>query len=403
MRIIYLNLSGFTKAFILRTVISSFFLLLFVCKGYSAELPQLSSGSLVSLITCSPTSDYEGAFGHSAIRIQDDSLRIDVIFNYGMYDPEQSFFFYKVLLGTLESSLEGEAFYQFAERYRQEGRGIREYYLNLTLQERQQLWEYLNHALLSNDRFYKFGITVNNCSTHMRDVLFEQLKLNTSVYKEIFPGFTLREFELQSPVQNCWIYLLSNLLLGTRADNECSVYQSAFLPDGLVLLLKAVHEKERPLILGQQELFPVARTKEAPARMITVFFFSILFLVSLFLSYRQCRKGRTCILFDRVLFFASGLIGLFFLSIMLFSEIPEFKINYNIAWALPTNIALAFLIKTKLGLAKTVILLARLSFACIACFLLFSFFFQQHIPVEAYLFAVTLLVRLYFYILIKTK
>lgn len=43
------------------------------------SLPQLSEKAYVSVVTCSPTPGYEGGFGHSALRIQDASLKIDVI------------------------------------------------------------------------------------------------------------------------------------------------------------------------------------------------------------------------------------------------------------------------------------------------------------------------------------
>ena len=369
-----------------------------ISKASAAELPQLSRNSIVSVITCSPTSAYEGAFGHSAIRIQDDSLKIDVIFNYGMYNSDQSFFLYRVLLGKLTSSLEGEAFYKFAERYRAEGRGVREFYLNLTQPERQRLWIALNNEIQSNNRFYSFNVTVNNCTTHVRDVLFEQLKLNAPFYKSSYPGYTFRDFELQSPMQNCWFHLLFNLIVGANADAKCSVYQSAFSPDGLILLLKAINENERALVVAEHELFPPEQLIKAPDKVISVSIFSILLFFCVILLYIQYRKNRSFVWFDRILFLLSGFIGLFFLSLMLFSEIPVLKINYNIMWALPTNIVLAFLIKKK-NTGKWAVGWARVTFGCTVSFLLFSFFFGQYIPAEAYLLALALLVRLYVYTL----
>lgn len=380
-----------------RAIVFSLFLLV-VCKGYSTELPQLSSNSLISLVTCSPTSSYEGTFGHSAIRIQDDSLKIDVAFNYGMYNKAQSFFFLKVLLGTLESSLEGEAFYKFAQRYHEEGRGMREYYLDLTLAERQRIWESLNQVLMSNNRFYNFNVTLSNCTTHTRDVLFKQLNLDTSLYKGLFSGYTFREAELRSPMQNCWLHLLFNLIVGANADANSSVYQAAFSPDGLLTLLKAVNENERSIVVAEHELFPVIKMKEAPEKIIPIVFFSILLFISLLLSYIQSKHRKVFVGFDRVLFLLSGATGLFFLGIMIFSEIPELRVNYNILWALPTNIVLAFLINAKSYNNKWTCVLVRFTVVSTTCFLLLSFRLQ-HIPVEAYLFAVTLLVRLYFYIL----
>lgn len=373
------------------------FILLTVGKAYSAELPQLSQHSIVSVVTCSPTAAYEGAFGHSAIRLQDDSLKIDVIFNFGMYDPDQSHFFYKVLLGKLESSLEGEAFYQFAERYRNEGRGVREYYLDLTLPERQRLWEGLNNILMSDRRTYKFNVTRNNCSTHVRDVLFEQLNLEVAAYGGLFPGYSFRDFELESPIQNPWFHLLFNLVVGAPSDKQCSVYQSAFSPDGLVMLLQAVNDRERRIVVAAHEVFPAQHIKQAPQNWVTILVFSIFLFFSLSVSYIEWKKKKTFLWFDRVLFFGSGMLGFFFLSLMIFSEIPELRINAHLLWAMPTNIILAFLIKKRPENTRWVRLLSRFSSICIVCFMLFSLFRWQYVPPEVYLFAPALLVRLAFY------
>lgn len=87
------------------------------------SLPQLSEKAYVSVVTCSPTPGYEGGFGHSALRIQDASLKIDVIFNFGSYSENQSFFAYRILQGTLISYLDGESFKEFADRYKKKEEG----------------------------------------------------------------------------------------------------------------------------------------------------------------------------------------------------------------------------------------------------------------------------------------
>ena len=95
-----------------------------ILSAQSISLPQLSEKAFVSVITCSATPDYEGGFGHSALRIQDATLNIDVIFNFGSYSDKQPFFAYKILQGTVISYLDGEPFKKFADRYKNDGRGI---------------------------------------------------------------------------------------------------------------------------------------------------------------------------------------------------------------------------------------------------------------------------------------
>lgn len=380
-------------------------LILLIFHSYNinaSELPQLSSNSVVSLIVCSPTSSYEGTFGHVALRIQDVSLKMDVVFNYGSYDPDQSFFLYKIILGKLGSSLEGERFYDFVQRYKAEGRGIKEYYLNLTGGERQKIWEALNHTLLSENRSYKFNFISNNCTTQARDLLFEQLDLHTSLYNGLLSGYTSREIELQQPIANSWFHLLFQMLLGVEADKPYSIYKVSYSPDGLLQLLKVVNENERTIVSATHELVAPTKEKGYPITMIPVLSCLVLLVIVFFLSYIQYRKERNFLIFDRILFLFSGVLGIFLLSVMLFSEVILLNVNFNIMWLLPTNLILALLIR-KRNNKKITVNLARLSVCSIICFPLLSFAFKQQIPVESYILALALLVRLYFYTLMDFK
>lgn len=383
------------KSIILKIVILITLVSFHPFNGFSSELPQLSSNSVISLIVCSSSPSPEGNFGHVAIRVQDKELKIDVVFNYGLYDREQSFFFCRILLGNLDTSLEGEPFYGFVQRYKDEGRGIKEYFLALSLQERQRLWSCLNQKLLSGDRFYKFNFISNNCSTHARDLLFEQLDLNSSLYKGLLSGYSCRDAELKEPLQNVWAHLLFNFLVGTVGDKECSIYQMAFLPNGLLQLLKSVNENERTLVAAEHDIILPAQNKKEPDQTISIIGFLLLFAVTLWISYIQYKSKRTFRFFDRVLFLFSGSLGLFLLIMMLFSENSQININFNILWAFPPNLVLAFLIRRNNG--KIIKYWARISFYAIIAFGLLSWYFKQYIPLELYLFAAILLIRMYFY------
>lgn len=47
---------------------------------------QLSENSQISLLTCEPGEATYAKFGHSAIRIYDPELQIDIVFHYGIFD-----------------------------------------------------------------------------------------------------------------------------------------------------------------------------------------------------------------------------------------------------------------------------------------------------------------------------
>ena len=52
---------------------------------------QLSENSQISVITIGPSQkELYSAFGHSGIRVKDDSLGIDYFYNYGVFDFDSS-------------------------------------------------------------------------------------------------------------------------------------------------------------------------------------------------------------------------------------------------------------------------------------------------------------------------
>lgn len=363
-----------------------------VLSAQSTSLPQLSEKAFVSVITCSPTPGYEGGFGHSALRIQDASLKIDVIFNFGSYSTNQSFFAYRILQGTVVSYLDGEPFKKFADRYRSEGRGINEYYLNISREQKQSLWEELNRILISGDRFYKFKVPTNNCSTQLRDVLFKQCNWHEENFQTGI-GQTYRDIEQSDPLQNSWLHLLFNLMIGPKADSTINLYQAAFNPNGLIHLLKEVRQNDEPVLMASRKIFSPIVFKQAPNTAFTQVFFSTLLLVALILSFLQCKKGKQFLWFDRTVLFFSGIFGCFLLSLILSSEIELVNSNYHILWALPSNLILAFVLKKEIT-AKWVKAWMYITCLSILAFPVCAAVSGQNIPLEAYLFACTIFIRL---------
>ena len=50
------------------------------------DVPVLSKDAYVSVLTIMPGAPLYSAFGHTAIRVRDDSLGIDAVYNYGTFD-----------------------------------------------------------------------------------------------------------------------------------------------------------------------------------------------------------------------------------------------------------------------------------------------------------------------------
>ena len=71
-----------------------FLSLLFSVVTFSQMAP-LSENAKISVLTCGNGEELYTTFGHTAIRIQDVSNSLDVVFNYGMFDFREGNFYLK--------------------------------------------------------------------------------------------------------------------------------------------------------------------------------------------------------------------------------------------------------------------------------------------------------------------
>ena len=67
----------------------------------------------ISLLTCTPGSELYSIFGHSALRVIDQSTGTDAVYNYGTFDFDDPNFYSKFVRGKLLYALDREAFPNF--------------------------------------------------------------------------------------------------------------------------------------------------------------------------------------------------------------------------------------------------------------------------------------------------
>ncbi len=121
-------------------------LLTILIGSQSIAQQKLSEQSSISLLTCSPGDQLYSLFGHSAIRVKDAEAGFDLVFNYGTFDFDTPNFYLKFAKGDLNYWLNYYGFERFKRSYAYFGQSVTENELNLTLAEKQKLFD----ALLFN-------------------------------------------------------------------------------------------------------------------------------------------------------------------------------------------------------------------------------------------------------------
>ena len=114
------------------------FILLYCLSLPSAYSQILSDSARLSLLTCTPGYEVYSKYGHSAIRVYDPLQKIDVVFNYGIFNFATEHFYAKFVKGETYYQLGVETTENFILGSGFAGRTTYEQELNLTKEQRKK-------------------------------------------------------------------------------------------------------------------------------------------------------------------------------------------------------------------------------------------------------------------------
>ena len=302
---------------------------------------QLSKESEVSILTIGPGFVLNDAFGHSAIRIKDALQNIDLIFDYGRYDFQAKGFYLNFAKGKLDYEIGWTYSEDFISNYKLQQRRVTAQIINLTLKEKQNLFEVLQTNIQPQNKSYSYDFFYNNCATKIKDILVDTSNKNISfLTPKNFEQLSFRELIRSHVPQNSWGGLGIDAALGSVIDRLASVEEHLFLPKYLDEILK--HSKFDPeatkLVLRSEVLNQTQKSKPS------TFWWSplvILGLVSITIIgmtyYDWTSKSRNKFL-DALLFFTTGSIGILILFLWFATDHTATAYNYNFLWAFGFNL-----------------------------------------------------------------
>jgi hypothetical protein len=312
-----------------------------------AQNTPLSPSAKISVITLGPDpNELYAAFGHSAVRVYDSLKGIDYAFNYGVFDFNQPNFYLNFAKGFLYYKL-GVSYYQdFKGAYIYYNRFIHEQTLNLTLAQKQKLYDFLLWNAQPENQTYRYDYYHNNCATKIRDVLTEQLGSDLtwdSTFLKPAHSFRQKTNEYLDPLP--WGDLGIDICLGLPIDRKMSAYEYMFLPDYVEQFIDHATVKNDlvfvPLASKANVVF-----KPLPIEVTTSFLhpwiaFGGLFLFVLTVSWRDWRRKKISKGLDVILFGICGLIGVLLLSLWAFTDHHDAAKNFNLLWAFPLHLVAA--------------------------------------------------------------
>lgn len=359
---------------------TALFAFLFAALISNGQLPKLSKESKISALTCAAGNDLYSSFGHSAFRVQDPKLGLDVVYNYGTFDSDQPNFYLNFALGRMRYALTRTSFVNFLVTYEGEKRWVKEQILDLTLAERQSLLEFFEENYKPENRNYAYDPLFNNCATVVTDIFEKQFGENvvfeSSHLKE---HFTFRELIMQNLSWNSWSAFGINTAYGAVVDRKATVKEHMFLPYYALYQIRNTVKGRKPLMLRERTILDYPdRLKNGYFQTSPLFWFTIILLFFAVITYLDFKHQTYNKWVDGSLFLISGLTGLFLLFLWFATNHTSTVWNFNILWALPSNVVVAFSLYRKQKLPVWLIKYLLIAFALFALVLILWIFNLQN-------------------------
>ena len=310
----------------------------------------LSDKAQISVLTYSPVSTIHTVFGHSSIRVYDPINRLDLVYNYGMFDYNAPNFLLNFVRGKMLYSLGVQDFRQVVEYSKYRNQELYEQVLNLDAREKQDIYLYLQNNLKPENRNYYYDFFYDNCATRIRDILDETTNISydtAAVYKDVTFRDLLQEYTPSKP----WMEFGIDLILGLPVDKTAAFEHQMFLPDylnkSLAVATIATDSTDKKVVKETRPLNLVSDTGLTHTTLFTpIIVFGFIFFVTLLINF-VLRKERLRNIWNGILLFATGISGIIFLAVWLGTEHVPTYYNLNLLWALPINIYAAIQIWRK--------------------------------------------------------
>jgi len=235
---------------------------LLLCVFTSTQAQTLSENARISLITCTPGHELYARYGHTAIRVLDEANGMDITFNYGIFDFNTDYFYWKFVKGETWYELGAAPTWWFAQEYEQDHRPVYEQVLNLNAAQREALWQALETNYQPQNRKYLYNFVFDNCAT--RPYVLLKRVLGDTILSDYtgYTGISYRTFIRHYTGALSWENAGINLLFGPRADQPMSSEQRLFLPEELMLYIEHARLSDGTAVVSESTIgpFEIAKT-----------------------------------------------------------------------------------------------------------------------------------------------
>ena len=302
----------------------------------------------VSLLTCSTGDELYAGFGHTAIRVQTQGM--DIVFNYGTFNFDEPDFYSNFVKGRLKYYLSAENFSNFLLAYQYERRNVYQQELLIDCSAKQAIFNALRLNIQEANKYYAYDFLKDNCTSRSAEILLNASGRKILLQDTLPPIPTTYRKQIHETLHRdgkYWSALGIDLLMGLPADEKLNAASYArFLPFNLMEAMDHAYLDERKIFTKPEVLIEYNRQEasntEVPFTPLLVFTLALALLSPLHLLQKPW-IFKLLNAFDRLLFLLLGLMGVLLIFTIYGTDHKAFSYNFNLLWALPTHLFLAFL------------------------------------------------------------
>lgn len=204
-------------------------------QGFNDTIDRLADDFVtVSLVVCDPGEVLYSTLGHAALHLQCPIFGLDYIFSYESENVRDKIWTF--LQGNLKMGMFAMTPEEFLTSYKENGRGVQEYTINLSPQQKQKLWEVMDlHVAEGTNLPYNYFH--RGCAKSIVKVIHEAIGSTTIHYAPWPDKYTrqtqrelVRNFITGAPWEEFFMYFL----IGIDGDKAYPCEQKLIVPTDLV-------------------------------------------------------------------------------------------------------------------------------------------------------------------------
>ncbi|UAB74731.1 DUF4105 domain-containing protein [Mesoflavibacter sp. SCSIO 43206] len=314
--------------------------LFLLCVTVAFSQKNIPNNTQISVLTIGPGNNLNDAFGHSGIRLK--TSYSDIVYDFGRYNFEDPNFYLNFARGKL-NYLQGKANYNnLVNFYKQQNRSIKEQILNLSAEEKQSVYTFLETNYAKNQGAYLYDFFYDNCATKIRDVI--ENATNGNIDYQLPGNYEDKTFRtlIQDELHpNAWGSLGIDIALGAIIDRTATPREHMFLPKNIHAFYSKATINNRQLVSNSKTIINSdTKFKNGTFLLSPIFVLSLIAILIIYITFNDHKKQRRTKGLDAFIQLILGIIGILLTLLWFGTDHTATGYNYNLLWAFPLSLVM---------------------------------------------------------------